>query len=117
VAKRFFAKKTVCAHGHKHDSAAEAKRCLTLHLMFSAREISDLEVHPRFDFIINGEPVKMGNGHKAGWVLDFSYRDGAHWVAEDVKSRAKWMDNRELALKRALFRHLYPGWKLKEVRP
>ncbi len=116
MVKRFFAKKTECAYGHKHDSSVEAKRCVALHIMQARGEIQELEVHPVFKFHIEGEPLKMGNGQVAKWKLDFSYKEAGDKIAEDVKSKGPWMDARELALKKALFRRLYPDWKLRETR-
>ena len=46
-----------------------------------AREISDLEVHPKFDLMVNG--VKIGR-----YTADFRYKKGSDVIVEDVKSRA-----------------------------
>ena len=113
---RFFAKKTTCAHGHKHDSGSEATRCVELHLMQSAGLISALEVHPVFDFRINGTPVKMANGHAMKFTGDFEYLDAeGAIVVEDVKPKGGF-DNksRDVPVKLALLKHLYPhiSWRI-----
>lgn len=108
--------KTVCAHGHKHDSKREAKRCADLHLLQDTGHIAGLKVHPFFPFVIDGEAPKMGNGHKAGVTLDFSYVDGDNLIAEDVKGRSKLADSRDWPLRKAIFKHIYRSWDLREVR-
>lgn len=110
----FFAKKSVCTHGHKHDSKAEHKRCDELHAMQSAGLISSLAVSPVFDFRINGTLVKMANGHIMKFTGDFEYldADGA-MVVEDVKDRNGFM-SRDVPVKLALLKHLYPHitWRI-----
>lgn len=108
--------KTECARGHKHDSKREAKRCADLHILQDAGLIAALKVHPFFPFVIDGEAPKMGNGHKAGVTLDFSYVDGEQLVAEDVKGRSKLADSRDWPIRKALFKHIYRAWELREVR-
>lgn len=114
--KHAVAKKTVCIHGHKHDSKIEARRCVDLHLLQAADKIAGLKVHPFFAFIINGEVPKMGNGHKMGVTLDFSYIDGEKLIAEDVKPKSKLAESRDWPIKKALFKHIYKAWTLNEVR-
>lgn len=108
--------KTECSRGHKHDSRREARRCEVLHQMQDAGEIAGLKVQPFFPFVIEGEAPKMGNGHKAGVTLDFSYVDGESLIAEDVKGRSKLADSRDWPLRKALFKHIYQAWELREVR-
>lgn len=108
--------KTECARGHRHDSKREAKRCADLHLLQDAGHIAGLKIHPFFPFVIDGEAPKMGNGHQAGVTLDFSYVDGESLIAEDVKGRSKLADSRDWPLRKALFKHIYRSWDLREVR-
>ena len=108
--------KTECARGHKHDSRREARRCEVLHQMQDLELIAALKVHPFFPFVIDGEAPKMGNGHQAGVTLDFSYVDGESLIAEDVKGRSKLADSRDWPLRKALFKHIYRSWDLREVR-
>ena len=114
--KHSVAKKTVCAHGHEHDSKREAKRCDQLHILQEAGEIAGLRTQPFFAFVIDGERLKMANGHDGGVTLDFSYVDGGKLVAEDVKGRSKLSDSRDWPLRKALFKHIYKAWELREVR-
>lgn len=109
----FFAKKADCANGHRHDSRAEAKRCDALHQAQERGEIASLRIHPEFDFIINGLPVKMANGHKMKFTGDFEYMEAAAWTVEDVKARNGFM-SRDVPVKLALLRHIYPHitWKI-----
>ena len=48
MAGKYFAKATVCAHGHKHDSKREAERCLELHQDQREGRIHGLTVHPKY---------------------------------------------------------------------
>ncbi len=114
--KHGVAVKTDCAHGHHHDSKREAARCDQLHLLQRSGQIHALKVHPFFAFVIDGEVPKMANGHKMGVTLDFSYSDGEALIAEDVKGRSKLADSRDWPLRRALFKHIYRSWDLREVR-
>ena len=54
---------------------------MELEILLRAREISDLEVHPKFDLMVNG--VKIGR-----YTADFRYKKGSDIIVEDVKSRA-----------------------------
>lgn len=109
MGRMFFAKKTVCAAGHDHDSKAEAKRCDALHQAQARGEITGLRVHPKFEFVINGEPVKMANGHKMIFTADSEYMQDGKWIVEDVKPKGGF-DNksRDVPVKLALLRHIYP---------
>lgn len=66
--------------GHKFDSRAEARRYGELVLMQRAGEISDLELQPSYDLVVNGRKV-------ARYVADFRYRTvpGGQTIIEDVK--------------------------------
>ena len=116
--KHSVAKKTECAHGHTHDSKREAKRCNDLHLLQAGEQIAGLKIQPFYPFHINGSVPRMGNGHKMGVHLDFSYVDSKRgvMVAEDVKGRSKLSDSRDWPLRKALFKHIYPMVELNEVR-
>jgi len=104
---RFFAKSATCAAGHKHDSRAEAKRCDVLQQAQERGEITSLRIHPAFDFLINGLPVKMANGHKMKFTGDFEYMKDGAWTVEDVKAKNGFM-SRDVPVKLALLRHIYP---------
>ena len=114
--KHSVAVKTECVCGTLHDSKREKKRCDELRFLQDRGEIAGLKSQPFFAFVINGEVPRMGNGHKMGVTLDFSYVDGDKLVAEDVKGRSKQADSRDWPLRKALFKHIYKAWELREVR-
>lgn len=65
--------------GYKLDSKAEARRYGHLRLLEKAGRISDLEVHPYYDLVVNGMKVSR-------YTVDFRYRDEhGRLVVEDVK--------------------------------
>lgn len=104
---RFFAKKTPCDHGHTHPSKVEAARCHALHLLQSAGRIVGLRYEPRFYFSINGQDVKMRNGHVLHYTGDFTYVENGRQVVEEVKARNGFMC-RDVPVKLALMRACYP---------
>jgi len=106
---KYFAKKTACSNGHLHASKRDARLCDQLHLLELVREIEGLAIAPKFEFVINGKPVKMGNGRIASYRPDFTYMERGELIAEDVKG----MFVRNFPLRAALFRHLCPGWDLR----
>lgn len=65
--------------GIKFDSKKEAKRYGELKVRLLAGEISDLELQPVFQIIMEGKNV-------AKYKADFRYWTGKKWVVEDVKS-------------------------------
>ena len=109
---KYRARKTPCAHGHVHASAREAKRCGELHLLLRAGEIGALVVEPTFILELDGEPIRMGSGHKAKYRPDFTYEERGRVVAEDVKGFIV----RDFPLRAALFRHCYPNIELRIVK-
>jgi hypothetical protein len=68
-------------NGEVFDSKKELKRYMELELLLRAKEITDLEIHPKFDLMVNG--VKIGR-----YTADFRYKKGSEIIVEDVKSRA-----------------------------
>ena len=67
--------------GEVFDSKRELKRYVELEYLLKAKEISNLELHPKFDLMVNG--VKIGR-----YTADFRYNKGEEVVVEDVKSKA-----------------------------
>lgn len=100
---KYGAKKTYCAHGHKHDSKKEAARCDVLHDLWAAGQISDLVVQPQFWFVIDGKQVKHENGRRVGYRPDFSYIHEGRETVEDVKG----MVTADYTLRKAIFRALF----------
>lgn len=109
---KYSAKPTPCAHGHNHASRREAARCNDLHMLVRAGAITDLEVEPKFILAPNGEPIVMGNGHKAQYRPDFTYRENGRRIAEDVKG----MIVRDFPLRAALFRLCFPEIELRVIK-
>lgn len=109
---KYGAKATPCAHGHNHASKREAKRCNDLHMLVRAGAITDLEVEPTFILAPDGQPIIMGNGHKARYRPDFTYRENGRRVAEDVKG----MVVRDFPLRAALFRLCFPEIELRVIK-
>lgn len=105
---RFFAQKTTCALGHRHDSKREAARCAELQSLLRAGQIDALAYEPVYEYVIDGHPVKMANGHTMRFTPDFSYIEKGQVVYEDVKPRNGYM-SRDVPVKIALFRHLNPS--------
>jgi hypothetical protein len=110
---RWFAKKTICGQGHKHDSKAEAGRCADLHIMQQSGLITRLQVHPTYYFGLNGIPVKHDNGRRVSYTPDFDYFEGDAHVVEDVKGRRISPD---WPIRRAFFRAFYPYIDLRVVK-
>jgi len=66
--------------GEVFDSKRELKRFVELEHLLRLGEISNLELHPRYDLMVNG--VKIGR-----YTADFRYNKGEEVVVEDVKSK------------------------------
>jgi len=109
---KYGAKPTVCAQGHKHASKREAARCAELHLLFRAGAIDALVIEPTYILAPNGEPIIMGNGHKAKYRPDFVYREKGQLVAEDIKG----VIVRDFPLRAAIFRLCYPDIELRVLK-
>lgn len=79
---KYHARRTTCAHLHKHPSKKEARRCDELHLLEKAGRIRELTMQNSYDLVVNGMSVGR-------YVADFSYigiQDSIpHRVVEDVK--------------------------------
>ena len=77
---KFGAKKTVL-DGVTFASMAEAQRYTHLKLLERIGEITELELQPAFDLVVNGHKV-------CRYIADFRYRNTAtgETVVEDVKS-------------------------------
>lgn len=117
-AKRFNNKR-VEHDGYTFDSKAEMHRYCELRLLQLAGEISNLQVHPKFDLSVNGRPILTRsdgypNGRKVHCTWDFGYlKPGAGVVYEDVKSPAS--NTQVYRLRRALFEALYYPAQVVEV--
>lgn len=88
----------------KFASKAEANRYSELKLLQRAGTISNLELQPRYPFVVN-------NIHVCTYVADFLYTEGQCLVAEDVKG----LRLREYIIKSKLMAALYPKVELREI--
>lgn len=67
--------------GITFDSKKEAARYSELRLLEIGHAITDLQCQPKIPLMVNGKNI--GN-----YIGDFKYKEGGHWVIEDVKSVA-----------------------------
>lgn len=103
---KYGAKKSECHHGHTHDSIKEAKRCNELHLLERAGEISHLQVHPQFWFVLpDGRQIKHENGRRVGMKPDFRYSEG---LLRDTVEDVKGFKTADYVLRKAIFKALFP---------
>ncbi len=112
ASNKYGAQKATCNNGHCHDSKREAKRCDELHLLQRGGQIQALTMQPKFTFVVDGAPIKMGNGHAAKYTPDFEYMEAGKRVVEDVKGFIV----RDFPLRAALFRLLNPDIELRVVK-
>lgn len=109
---KYGARKTACGHGHIHASGREAKVCGDLHIRLRLGEIDALVIEPIFELAPGGEPIIMGNGHRAKYRPDFTFREAGKIVALEVKG----MIVRDFPLRAALFRLCYPNIELRVMK-
>lgn len=77
----------VVVDGIAFASKAEARRYGELKLLYEARRISDLQVHPRFD-LVPGVTLDGRRRPPMRYTGDFAYWEGDERIVEDVKSPA-----------------------------
>ena len=111
-ANKFSAKRAVSADGKSFASTAERDRYQELQRLQAQGLIADLELQPKWHFVINGQPMMSGK-RKTRYTADFRYRaaDGCV-VVEDVKG----MMTRDAALRIELLR-LVHGITVQIVQP
>ena len=92
------------------DSAKEAKRYRELKLLERAKEISNLELQPRFllqeSFKKNGKTYR-----KIEYVADFKYIENGKTIVEDVKG----LQTDVFKIKHKLFERKYPELELRII--
>lgn len=104
---------------HVFDSGAEFRRYVALKNMQLGGLISNLVVHPRFEFTVNGRPVVtrsdgFPNGRRVFCKWDFSYmKVGAGIVYEDIKSKPTKTE--AYRLRRAFFEAFFYPAQVLEV--
>ena len=82
-------KNTKCEYkGIKFDSKKEMNRYLDLLEAQKKGRISQLELQPKYPFIVNGKPLKapQKNAKPLFYQADFKYIEDGDLVVEDVKS-------------------------------
>lgn len=92
---------------HHFPSQKELKRALNLLLLETARQITGLKFHPKYDLIVNGRKV-------ATYVADASYVEDSLPVVEDTKPRSGFIDS-VAALKIRMFEACYHPIKVRIV--
>jgi hypothetical protein len=97
--------------GQRFASGAEAKRYAEMKILEKRGDIAALELHPVYQIVIDGAPVKMRNGHIAKYTADFRYLENGVRVVEEVKGYVV----RDYPLRRALVEHIYHV-QIREVR-
>lgn len=110
---KYGARKTPCHYGHTHDSAREAKRCDELHMLQKAGKIALLQLQHQFYFEVDGKPLKLKNGRRAGMKVDFMYTELPS--LKDIAEDSKGYTVRDYPLRSALLRHCFPSLELREV--
>lgn len=102
---RKYRNKPVEIDGHRFDSRKEGQRYLELKALAAAGEITDLELHPRFELA----PLKYRSGRKVTYTADFRYKDkGGEVVVEDVKGvqteafKLKWAIMKSMGIEVAI---------------
>jgi hypothetical protein len=125
--KNKYGARRVVLDNHSFASALEAKRYQELKLLERAGKILDLTLQPRFPLKIDGQ--KVGT-----YVADFLYvelvrtpiakhecgystiGDNIHTAELAVVEDAKGLVLPLYALKRGMFKQLYPGYIFREIR-
>lgn len=106
--------------GQWFDSPKERDRFIVLQDMQARGEITNLETHPKYWFVIKGRDVltrsdRYPNGRRTGVTFDFRYcKPGVGIVIEDVKGRAT-KEETAYKLRKAIFECLYYPVKVVEI--
>jgi hypothetical protein len=103
---KYKAQKTICGHGHTHDSKTEANRCDALHALQATGNISGLEQQPEFR-------VSVGDKHVCTYRADFAYFTASTRIVEDVKGVLTPV----YRLKKKLVEAAHPGTVITEYPP
>ena len=95
------------------DSKAESERYLYLLSRAQAREITQLECHPRY-LLLEGFTDADGNRERPiHYTADFRYQEDGKTVVEDVKGGRQ---SRDYMLRRKLFKSRYREIVFREVK-
>ena len=102
--------------GHKFQSKAEAARYVYLLEQLRTGKITCLKLQPKFDFVVNGTPLKSYKRRQLSYKGDFLYhvplgRGKTEVICEDVKGFETDVWNIKWALVKACF----PATKFRAV--
>jgi len=99
-----YGNRKVTVDGITFDSAKEARRYGELKMLEKAREISGLELQPKFTLMANGLPLTYDSGRKVTYRADFAYYDNraVKRVVEDVKG----YKTRDYKIKKAILKSM-----------
>ncbi len=88
--------------GFTFDSKREAARYSELKLLMTSGEIAALEIHPRFEIIVNGQKI-------CRYIADFRYHDNetGERITEDVKGYKKGSAYALFRLKKKLMKAVH----------
>lgn len=93
------------------DSIAESKRYKELKLLEKAKEISNLELQPKF--ILQEGFKKNGKTYRPiYYIADFKYKEKGKTIVEDVKG----IQTDVFKLKHKLFEKKYPDLELRIIK-
>ena len=93
-------KKTV-VHGIKLDSKWESERYLYLKSLEKAGRITDLELQPRYNLMVNDQKI-------CAYVADFKYnKENADGIWEHIIEDAKGVETPEFKLKKKLMKAVF----------
>ncbi len=88
--------KKVTIDGIKFDSMAEGRRYRALKLLERAGEVTDLELQPKYDLMVNGTKVGF-------YKADFRYKRNGELVVEDVKGMKTTTYNLKKRMVKAIY--------------
>lgn len=100
---KYHNKKTI-VDGITFDSMAEARRYMELKLLAKAKEITDLELQPKFELQPKYKNNKGQTIRAITYKADFAYIENNKKIVEDVKG----METKEFKLKKKLLEYKYP---------
>lgn len=84
-ANKFGAQPTESQDGRRFPSKAEARRYEELKILEARGLITDLTLHPKWRFLIEGRLLRTQTGRALIYTADSSYQQGGELVVEDVK--------------------------------
>ena len=90
--------------GISFPSKAEAARYQVLKIRERLGEIKDLELQPRFTFVINGKYLTYDTGHKITYTADFRYQERVLDTWETVVEDRKGYMTRDTRIRLALMK-------------